>query len=102
MTKDNVNNNKNQISIVIKNEIPKTKSVRKPKVEKDQDVQTNASTEDTSTQLPSGRFINPSSRQIRYVDTNDRIRPILNLSTITGTAGSDSFNVQREIDRGIM
>jgi hypothetical protein len=89
---NNVNNNKNQINIVIKNELPKSKSVRKPKVEpkvalleKEQD-----------TQLPSGRFINPSSRQIRYVDTNDRTRPILNLSTITGTAGSDSFNVQGE------
>ena len=92
---NNVNNNKNQINIVIKNELPKSKSVRKPKVEPKVALLEKEQTE-TSTQLPSGRFINPSSRQIRYVDTNDRIRPILNLSTITGTAGSDSFNVQGE------
>ena len=89
---NNVNNNKNQINIVIKNELPKSKSVRKPKVE----PKVSLVEKEQETQLPSGRFINPSSRQIRYVDTNDRIRPILNLSTITGTAGSDSFNVQGE------
>ena len=88
---ENINNNKNQINIVIKNELPKSKSVRKPKVE----PKVALVEKEQETQLPSGRFINPSSRQIRYVDTNDRIRP-MNLSTITGTAGSDSFNVQGE------
>lgn len=89
----NVNNNKNQISIVIKNELPRVKSRSRPK-EKQEDIET-PSSEETSSQT-SSRFINPSSGQIRYVDTNDKIRPTKNFSTVPGTTGSEGFNVHGE------